>query len=86
MKNPPKDKKRSVRDKYRRRLRWLASAVDQFEIAAQDRIEYGGNIRDRVELDAILEALKPLKELLPEERHDFDEKANKSLSEALGIP
>ncbi|WP_125482856.1 hypothetical protein [Caballeronia choica] len=58
-----KDIKRSVRDKYKRRLQWLAPAIEQYEIAASERIEHGGRIQDREEIDAILRAIEPLKDL-----------------------
>lgn len=85
MKNSdPKDIKRSVRDKYKRRLKWLAHAVEQFEIAASERVKYGGKIRDRAEIDAILKAITPLKKLLPEEA-ELDEEANRKICEIFNI-
>ncbi|UBB15425.1 hypothetical protein [Comamonas odontotermitis] len=80
----PKDIKRSIRNKYKRRLRWLAHAVEQYGFAATERIENGGNIRDREDIEAILKAIEPLKKFLPKQ-DERDEKANRSISEALGI-
>lgn len=82
--SPPKDIKRSVRDKYNRRLQWLSHAIKQYEIAATDRIKNGGNIQDREEIDAILEAIEPIKKLLPKEA-TLDEKTNRRLCELFNI-
>ncbi len=60
-----KDIKRSVRDKYKCRLQRLACAVEQYEIAASERIKHGGKIRDRKEIDAILSAIELLKKTSP---------------------
>lgn len=79
-----KDIKRSVRDKYKRRLQWLAHAIEQYEIAATDRITHGGKIRDRAEIDAILKAIEPLKQLLPKE-DGFDEETNRRLCDLFNI-
>jgi hypothetical protein len=79
-----KDIKRSVRDKYNRRLQWLSHAIEQYEIAASERIEHGGKIQDRDEVDAILEAIEPLKRLLPEESV-LDEETNRRLCELFNI-
>lgn len=64
MKLPPKDIKRSIREKYKRRVKWLAHAVEQFEFAAKDRLEEGGKIRNRPQTEELLEATDNLKALL----------------------
>ena len=80
----PKDIKRSIRDKYKRRLQWLAHAVEQYELAASERIKHGGKIRDRTEIDAILKAIEPLKTYLPEDA-GLDEETNRRLCELFNI-
>ena len=83
-KSEPKDIKRSVRDKYKRRLKCLAHAVEQYEIAASERIKHSGKIRDRSEIDAILAAIEPLKKHLPE-GFELDEETNRRLCELFDI-
>ena len=83
-KSDPKDIKRSVRDKYKRRLQWLAHAVEQYEIAASERIKHGGKITDRAEIDAILKTLEALKAYLPEGL-ELDEETNRRLCEFFDI-
>ena len=80
----PKDIKRSVRDKYKRRLQWLAHAIEQYEIAASERIKHGGKIRDRAEIDAILSAIEPLNIHLPKDV-ELDEESNRILCELFNI-
>lgn len=80
----PKDIKRSVRDRYKRRLQWLTHAVEQFEYSANERIKHGGNIKDRDEIEAILKVLDELKPLLPEDSGP-DEETNRKLSEFFNI-
>jgi len=80
----PKNVKRSVRDMYKRRLQWLRQAVEQYEIAASDRIQHGGKIRDRDEIDAILKEPDLLKQHLPEVP-GLDEETNRRLCELFHI-
>lgn len=79
-----KDIKRSVRDKYNRRLKWLSHAVVKFEYAAEERIKHGGNIRNREEIEAILKALETLKIYLPE-KSGIDEETNRRLSDFFDV-
>lgn len=81
----PKDIKGSIRQKYKRRLVWLYHAIEQYEIVANDRIEKGGNIRDRDEIEVILELIKPLKERLPKTDTEIDEKFNKRMCELFNM-
>ena len=62
----PKNLNRSLRDKYNRRIKLLSHAVEQFEIAANDRLNIGGNIRNRSEIEAILAIVSTLKPHLPD--------------------
>jgi hypothetical protein len=80
----PKDLKRSVRDKYVRRLQVLAHAVEQFEYAAADRIQHGGKIRDRNEIDALLHTLKSVKPHLPKPQ-ELDERVIRQLCEVFNM-
>ncbi len=79
-----KDIKRSVRDKYNRRLQWLSHAIEQYEISASERIEHGGKIQNREEIDAILRAIEPLKKLIPK-GSGLDEETNRRLCELFNI-
>ena len=80
----PKDLKRSVRDKYHRRLQVLAHTVEQFEYAAADRIKHGGKIRDRPEIDAILLCLQSVKPYLPKPQ-ELDERVIRNLCEVFNM-
>ena len=81
----PKNLKRSIRDKYKRRLKNLAHAVEALNDAAKNRLSDGGKIRDKDDVLKILEALDSLKDLLPENDVELDEETNKKLSELFDI-
>ena len=65
MKSALKDPKRSIRDKYIRRRRNLGQAIDQFVMAADDRLTEGGDIHDREQIEALKKALHEVTKLLP---------------------
>lgn len=81
----PKNIKRSLRDKYKRRLNSLAHAVEELQSAANARLSDGGKIRDKDEVLKILQALDSLKNLLPEANLELDEETNKRLCELFNI-
>ena len=66
MNKTPKDIKRSIREKYKRRLNWLFHALDQYEIMAKERLQNGGNIINRKETEDILLKVSELKEMIPD--------------------
>ncbi|MDP2101139.1 hypothetical protein [Tabrizicola sp.] len=81
----PKNLKRSLRDKYKRRLKNLAHAVEELQSAADALMSDGGKIRDKDEVLKILQALDSLKNLLPEANLELDEETNKRLCEFFNI-
>lgn len=81
----PKNLKRSLSDKYKRRLRNLAHAVEELQTAAQARVSDGGKIRDKDEILKILQSLDSLKILLPQANTELDEETNKRLCEVFNI-
>ena len=81
----PKNLKRSLRNKYKRRLNNLAHAVEELQSATKALLSDGGKIRDKDEVLKILQALDSLKNLLPQANTDLDEETNKKLCELLNI-
>jgi hypothetical protein len=84
----PKDIKTSIRNKYKRRLRFLASSLDDFIHHAELRLDAAkaGQIHKRNELEALLESCKALREKIP--MHDdgtVNEQAYKSLCNLFNI-
>lgn len=61
----PKDKKCSIREKYNRRLRSLSHVIEEYVFSANERLENGGNIRNRDETEKILNKAKELQDLIP---------------------
>lgn len=66
-KKAPQNLKLSIYWKYRRRLRQLRSAIEGFQIAARDRLRKGGDIKNRANTVAILQAVNKTAKLLPRE-------------------
>ena len=86
----PEDKKTSLRNRYKRKLKHLANTLDQFINLANQRLDetQSGKIRRREEVQNLLEKCRDLRELLPPEgngKPDEIERAYKSLSELFGI-
>jgi len=71
-KNIPKDLNRSIRDKYHRRVHNLLLSLKEYEIAANERLINGGKIRNREETKMILEKVKELKSILPNDEQKED--------------
>lgn len=88
-KGPSKDLKTSIRNKYKRRLRFLASSLDDFICHAELRLDAkkAGQIRKRTETEALLESCKELRKKIPV--HDdgtIDEQVYKNLCDFFNIP
>jgi hypothetical protein len=81
----PKNLKRALREKYKRRLSNLTRAVKELQGAAKDRLADGGKIRDKVEVLKILDALDSLKTLLPDIDNLLDEETNKLFCQIFNI-
>jgi hypothetical protein len=84
----PKDLKTSIRNKYKRRLRFLASSLDDFIHHAELRLDAtkAGQIHKRSETEALLESCKALREKIPV--HDdgtINERVYKSLCSFFNI-
>ncbi|WP_217542885.1 hypothetical protein [Vibrio metschnikovii] len=72
-----KDEKRSIRDKYNRRLKHLYYALEQYLLFAEERLDESkaGKIRNKEETEDIVEKVKELLVLVPEPKLpvlDFD--------------
>ncbi|WP_444677962.1 hypothetical protein [Halomonas sp. E19] len=85
----PKDLKTSIRNKYKRRLRFLVNSLDDFIYHAELRLDAkkAGNIHKRSETEDLLESCKSLREKLPV--HDdgtIDEQVYKNLCDFFDIP
>lgn len=63
----PKDLKTSIRNRYKRRLRFLASSLDDFIYHAELRLDAtkAGQIHKRSETEALLVSCKSLREKIP---------------------
>lgn len=87
MKNKPKDLNRSIRDKYKRRLVNLALEIENYSYAANERLNNGGNIKNRKETEEILHKVKELQKLIPEGLLDFELSAESynGICEALSV-
>jgi len=66
-KKDPKDIKRSIYTKYKRRVEWTRHSLDTLIEHAQLRLTEGGNIENREETQKILEAAKTLQDCLPKQ-------------------
>ncbi len=66
MKKEPKDINRSLRNKYNCSLKNLTRAVHNFENLTKERLDRGGNIRNRKGVVHLLEEVSKLKNLLPD--------------------
>ena len=60
------DKKRSIYQKYKRRIEWTRYSLDELIEYADLRLTEGGNIENRKETEKILAAAKALQDCLPE--------------------
>lgn len=65
MNKEPKDKPRSIREKYNRRLFNLRLTLEDYITHANERLTNGGNIRNREETEKILNKVQELKSILP---------------------
>ena len=89
LKAQPKDPKASNREKYRRRLRTLASSLNEFIYQAEIRLDATktGKIYKRSEVEALLESCKSLREKIPVEADGaIDERTYKNLCDFFNIP
>lgn len=87
----PKDLKRSIRNKYNRRLRYLAHTIDDYIFHAEQRLdkEKAGKIRNKNETEELLEKCKKLREIIPvkyTDENQLSEDDMKRISENLEIP
>jgi hypothetical protein len=92
--NPPakvelKDQKTSIRNKYKRRLRNLATTLDDFIIQAESRLDeqLAGKIHKREEVVKLLESCKALRATIPVTFADehMDNQVCQNLSNVFGI-
>lgn len=63
----PKDKKRSIRDKYKRRLKNLAFMLDEYIMHAEERLneKKAGKIRNKKETQELLQKCTELRKIIP---------------------
>lgn len=87
-----KNLKKSIRDKYKRRIKWLADALDDLIEHAEYRLDESraGKIRNREETEDILSRAKTFREILPSSNdNDNDSQLNsdliKNLNDLFGI-
>lgn len=62
----PKDKKRSIRDKYKRRLKNLAFMLDEYIMHAEERLneKKAGKIRNKKETQELLQKCTELRNII----------------------
>lgn len=72
-KKDPKDIKRSIYTKYKRRVEWTRHSLNTLIEYAELRLTEGGNIENRDETQKILEAAKTLQDCLP--KQDIEKEA-----------
>ena len=65
-----KNEKISLRNKYKRRVEWLRLSISNYEYIAEQRLQNGGKIHDRDDIQKVLAKLKELKALLPKKPSD----------------
>lgn len=80
----PKNKTRSIREKYRRRLDNMTLALNNYKYAANERLINGGNIRNRHETKIILEEVQKLINLLPKKTDEPDIEGLNNILNSLG--
>ena len=89
-KNDPKDLKRSIRNKYNRRLRWLGEILDDFMHHAEERLdeERAGKIHNREETIELINECAKLREIIiikPLDDYEISENAKDKLNAIFGI-
>ena len=83
-----KDQKTSIRNKYNRRLRSLASTLDDFIYHAELRLDAqrAGKIHKRSETEQLLGHCKSLREAIPtKDGGELDETVYRNLCDVFGI-
>jgi hypothetical protein len=83
-----KDQKTSIRNKYKRRLRNLASTLDDFIHHAELRLDAqrAGRIHKRSETEQLLEHCKALRAAIPIiDEEELDEQVYRNLCDVFGI-
>lgn len=83
----PKNKKRSIHLKYKRRLRSLAHALEDFLLHAEDKLDRSksGAIQHRKFIEEVVEKAQELSDMLPPPEEIFPYPKGLDLEKALGV-
>lgn len=84
LKRSPKNLKRSIHEKYRRRLRNLAHVVEDFLDAARRKLRFG-RINHRAKIEIIVNSCEKLAELLPDPQAVLSSAVKKRFEDILGL-